>query len=44
VPWGDERRLWAEIKVLILDEISMLSGEFLDHLDWYLKYLRWNFW
>ena len=32
--------VWKEIDVLIIDEISMLSGEFLDNLDTVLRRLR----
>jgi hypothetical protein len=32
--------VWKEVEVLIIDEISMLSGEFLDNLDVVLRTMR----
>ena len=32
--------LWATLRHLVIDEISMLSGEFLDQLDWHARLVR----
>lgn len=34
--------LWKDIEVLIVDEVSMLSGEFLDALDQVLRVHRYG--
>eukprot|EP00912_Choanoflagellata_sp_UC4_P002357 UC4_evm2s1483 len=36
----NRRRFWKDLEVLIMDEVSMLSGEFFDYLDMQLRFLR----
>jgi len=38
--WGSEEKKWRALKVLLLDEVSMTSGEFLDLLYTTVDHIR----
>lgn len=39
----EDKRVWAELQHLLLDEVSMLSGEYLDRLEEQVREVKWYY-
>ncbi|CAJ1966117.1 unnamed protein product [Cylindrotheca closterium] len=37
---GEKRQAWRELKIMVMEEISMIAGEFLDRLDSVVRQIR----